>query len=274
MPLVIVSGLPQSGKSSAARILCDYLRGHIGEGANVEVISEADYGCDPVATFSSADLEKKARGNFISAIERRVNRNNIVIADGLNYIKGYRYQLHCIARAAATPHCVLYCAASEQQVRERNNNQVPPKYPPSILEELLMRYEEPSDNARWDNPLFTITSVEEMDGAAIMQALLGGTARPPSMATLVKLGNSAALLTELDKITINVVERIMTSIKEFGVPTRVDFPNGLYLIIKKPLGMSDLQQLRRQFIVMNRLHQANVSKLEDLFISYLENNLE
>lgn len=30
-----------------------------------------------------------------------------MIADALNYIKGFRYQLYCIARAIGTPHCVV-----------------------------------------------------------------------------------------------------------------------------------------------------------------------
>ena len=34
-------------------------------------------------------------------------RDDIVIADGLNYIKGFRYQLYCEAKALQTPSCVV-----------------------------------------------------------------------------------------------------------------------------------------------------------------------
>ncbi len=43
----------------------------------------------------------------MSAVERNVVKDTVVIADNLNYIKGYRYQLHCVSRAANTPHCAV-----------------------------------------------------------------------------------------------------------------------------------------------------------------------
>lgn len=274
MPLVIISGLPLSGKSTAAATLKKYLEDNLPTGYSVEVISEHDHGCNPQTTFSSADLEKKARGNYISAIERRVTRSNIVIADGLNYIKGYRYQIYCIARAASTPHCMLYCAAREDDVRQRNLQNGLPCYSETILEELLMRYEEPSENARWDSPLFTITSSEQIEGEAMMQILLSTTSRPPSMSTTVKMTNSASLLTDLDRVTSDIADQMMSRVKEVGVPTRVEFRNGQSLLVKKPLATSDMQRLKRQFTAMNRLHQASSSMMmEDLFITYLESNL-
>jgi protein KTI12 len=51
--------------------------------------------------------EKKARGALLSAVERLLNRDTIVIADALNYVKGFRYQLYCVARAVSTPHCTV-----------------------------------------------------------------------------------------------------------------------------------------------------------------------
>lgn len=45
---------------------------------------------------------------MLSAVERVLSKDDIVIADGLNYIKGFRYQLYCIARAIGTPHCVVW----------------------------------------------------------------------------------------------------------------------------------------------------------------------
>lgn len=38
----------------------------------------------------------------------------IVIADSMNYIKGFRYQMYCIAREQKTTYCVLYCNTSLQ----------------------------------------------------------------------------------------------------------------------------------------------------------------
>jgi tRNA uridine 5-carbamoylmethylation protein Kti12 len=43
----------------------------------------------------------------MSAVKRLLGRDDIVIADGLNYIKGFRYQLYCEAKALQTPSCVV-----------------------------------------------------------------------------------------------------------------------------------------------------------------------
>ncbi|ELW65464.1 Protein KTI12 like protein [Tupaia chinensis] len=44
-----------------------------------------------------------------AAVERRLSRQDVVILDSLNYIKGFRYELYCLARAARTPLCLVYC---------------------------------------------------------------------------------------------------------------------------------------------------------------------
>lgn len=43
-------------------------------------------------------MEKPQRGALFSAVQRNLNSDTIVIADGLNYIKGFRYQMYCLAR--------------------------------------------------------------------------------------------------------------------------------------------------------------------------------
>ena len=57
-------------------------------------------------------------------MKRALSKEAIVIADGLNYIKGYRYQLWCEAKAAGTRCCVVHVAASEDECRGWNNQRV------------------------------------------------------------------------------------------------------------------------------------------------------
>ena len=67
------------------------------------------------ATAADPNEEKKARGALQASVERLLSKKDVVIADGLNYIKGFRYQLHCIAKALGTPQCVVRdppCASS------------------------------------------------------------------------------------------------------------------------------------------------------------------
>ncbi len=48
----------------------------------------------------------------------------MVIADGLNYIKGYRYQLWCEAKAAGTRCCVVHVAAQEDECKQWNEERL------------------------------------------------------------------------------------------------------------------------------------------------------
>jgi hypothetical protein len=59
------------------------------------------------AVYHTARAEKDARAEEYSAVKRVLSRDDIVIADGMNYIKGFRYQLYCEAKAVSTPSCVV-----------------------------------------------------------------------------------------------------------------------------------------------------------------------
>lgn len=280
MPLVIISGLPCSGKTFRAQQLADYIKTNV-PGKTVEIISEEVFGACRMTSYASSTTEKTARGNFISAVERRVTKDHVVIADGLNYIKGYRYQIYCIARALSTTHCVLQCVVDERQCRLRNDERRllgGPAYPSTIFEELLLRYEEPNNQTRWDSPLFTVGPDEPGDWSAVTEALLGAVTKPPSMATTVKAapGNSGDYLLYLERVTQELVEIVMNAVRERGVPTAVlVIPTlNMKILIKKSILMSDLQKLKRQFIHMNRLHQVDLDNIKILFAQYLENNLK
>jgi protein KTI12 len=62
------------------------------------------------SVYHTAKAEKDARAEEYSAVKRVLSRDDIVIADGMNYIKGFRYQLYCEAKALQTPSCVVSSA--------------------------------------------------------------------------------------------------------------------------------------------------------------------
>jgi protein KTI12 len=70
--------------------------------------------------MTDSTMEKLTRGSIKAAVERSVTKDVTVIVDSLNYIKGYRYELYCLARAATTPHMVIYCETPKEQIFEWN----------------------------------------------------------------------------------------------------------------------------------------------------------
>jgi tRNA uridine 5-carbamoylmethylation protein Kti12 len=53
-----------------------------------------------------------------------LSKDAIVISDSLNYIKGYRYQLWCEAKAAGTRCCVVHVAAREDECKKWNRERL------------------------------------------------------------------------------------------------------------------------------------------------------
>jgi protein KTI12 len=51
--------------------------------------------------------EKTARAALFTAVQRAIAPNAIVIVDGMNYIKGWRYQLYCAARELKLRVCTV-----------------------------------------------------------------------------------------------------------------------------------------------------------------------
>ena len=61
----------------------------------------------PRTAYRDARAETEARATEYSTVKRLLSKDDVVIADGLNYIKGLRYQLFCEAKAVLTPSCVV-----------------------------------------------------------------------------------------------------------------------------------------------------------------------
>ncbi|KAK3375287.1 chromatin associated protein KTI12 [Podospora didyma] len=144
MPLIIITGLPTSGKSRRAQQLHTYLAERIASSpANskyrlhlisdqTQDISRAVYDLSPdklPAHVRSANAsEKDARAALYGAVKRVLSPRDIVVLDGLNYIKGWRYQLFCEAKNVRTPSAVLQIgcgaerakAVNEARLRRRN----------------------------------------------------------------------------------------------------------------------------------------------------------
>ncbi|XP_051026920.1 protein KTI12 homolog [Acomys russatus] len=107
MPLVVFCGLPCSGKSRRTEEL---RRALADEGRAVYVVDDASVlGAHDPAVYGDSAGEKALRAALRAAVERRLSRQDVVILDSMNYIKGFRYELYCLARAARTPLCLVYC---------------------------------------------------------------------------------------------------------------------------------------------------------------------
>ena len=131
----------------------------------ITIIDEESLHLNRNISYGDVFSEKNTRALLRSEVERALSqRNQIVVIDSLNNIKGYRYELWCIARSSATRYTVLHvdsledtCRAwNEDRRNTNNNNNNNGAYSQAVVDDLLSRFERPDSKNKWDSPLFTV----------------------------------------------------------------------------------------------------------------------
>lgn len=92
MPLIILTGYPSSGKTKRSQELAKFFR---DKGKTVHVVSEnaaiPKAGFRKNEYFSDSQKEKVVRSDLKSEAVRLLTKDNVVILDGANYIKGEKF---------------------------------------------------------------------------------------------------------------------------------------------------------------------------------------
>jgi protein KTI12 len=99
-------GIPCSGKSTRAKEIASFLE---NQNVDVQIINEELLGLNKAEYLSDPQKEKILRASLKSSVEKFIDSQRVVILDSLNYIKGYRYELFSLARAAKTTICLVWC---------------------------------------------------------------------------------------------------------------------------------------------------------------------
>lgn len=181
MPLIVLTGYPSSGKSTLSVEIKNFLLAKLqqeGDTRKVTVVSDSDNldweGRD--STYSSIAKEKELRAWLRSEIQRHLSLNHIVLLDCAAYIKGFRYEIYCIAKEAKTQYCVVEVLLDQDICWKRNEkvianrldsrNQVVTNdgacedplagYSRQTFDALIFRYEKCDERNRWDSPLFRL----------------------------------------------------------------------------------------------------------------------
>jgi protein KTI12 len=322
-----VAGFPTSGKTTRAKQLHSYLSERIQATASgdappkyrLHLISDQTLSIDravydlsalPAHTRSANASEKDARATIYGAVKRVLSDRDIVILDGLNYIKGWRYQLHCESKAVRTPSCILQIGCDKDQAKEVNQARLAKQeagtlegddeapYAPENWENLVFRYEEPNPMTRWDSPLFTL--VWEDDEAQAKQVFddlwnaVAGEGRKiikPNQATVQRSRDFGGdYLYVLDRETQDIVKQILDQQSDEGgdeiVLSRGSGGSDDNLVVELPagkkMGLPQLQRLRRAYMGLNRGgiglesvgNLSGPSHIRESFVRYLNDAFE
>lgn len=178
MPLVVLSGNPSSGKSTVALCIQEECK---KMGVVSDVVSEESLRLDRNSCYKGTFLqvlavlwgridahirlaadaiqEKMTLGVLRSEIARKLDKNTVVIFDSLNLIKGYRYEVWCLAKGASTRCCVVHVDTPVDVCREWNAARGEIGYREEIFNDLATRLERPDSKNRWEAPLFEVCPV-------------------------------------------------------------------------------------------------------------------
>ncbi|KAG7473273.1 hypothetical protein MATL_G00094020 [Megalops atlanticus] len=212
MPLIVMCGFPCSGKSQRTEELKEYFLKSTER--KVFVVGDDTVGIDKNDVYADSQKEKNLRGALRAEVERKVNKDDVVILDSLNYIKGYRYELFCLIKHTQTPHCLVYCVTSAEVSATWNaSREADKRYIQEILDALVMRFEAPDSRNRWDSPLFAIQKDDTLPFEAISDAIFHRKALPPNQSTQNQPLSSTNFLYELDKVTQDVLTAVLSAQK-------------------------------------------------------------
>ncbi|CAN6675835.1 unnamed protein product [Malus baccata var. baccata] len=300
MALVVICGQPCSGKSKAALCLAEALK-ESGLNQIVRVIDETSFHLDRNESYANMPAEKNLRGVLRSEVDRSVSKDSVIIVDSLNSIKGYRYELWCLARAAGIRYCVLFCDADETHCRkwnEERREKGEAAYSDKIFEDLVRRFETPERRNRWDSPMFELwphkegiekTSAAILDAVSYLTKKADAKSRDvktlqPTIATQNTRFSEANSLYELDRATQEVISAIVEAQSQaLGGPLNgVSVAQGLPPInISRSVGLPELRRLRRTFIKLTgqtslsgRPPPSDADSAKRMFVDYLNRELE
>lgn len=273
MPLVILCGYPCSGKTKRAEELKNYFEN--SRGKTVHLTSDESLNLERNTVYAVSANEKEARSLLKSSVERLVSRDDIVILDSLNYIKGYRYELYCVAKAHKTTHCVIHCDTPKKKCQDWNQTRKN-RYNEEIVDALMMRFEAPESRNRWDSPLFVIQVGDDLPFDSIYDALINRVPPPPNQATQPQPLSATNFLYELDKVTQEIVTTLLNCQRNFVPGDHIMVPGtSEKVLLNRTVNMAELRRLRRQFITYTKMHPVeDTKKIANMFVQYLNSSVQ
>ncbi|XP_025414502.1 protein KTI12 homolog isoform X1 [Sipha flava] len=282
MPLILMVGFPSSGKTTRAREIQKYFAEN--QQRNVVLISDneiiSQMNIDKNALFLEMKKEKELRSKLHSDALKSLTKENVVILDSGNFIKGFRYELYCSSKSLSTPKCLVVCDISPTRAWELNESRAEnEKYIRKTFDDLVMRYEEPNHSNRWDSPLINLQLDDTLPAEDIRKAIFEVAAPTPNQSTINAPLNSSSYLYDLDKKTQEVINSII-QLKKQGVEGEnielTDYEGKYLTKLDKNVSMLQLVKSRKQFLSYAKSHASTTndqSNIVTMFIQFLNNTV-
>lgn len=278
MPFIIIVGQPSTGKTHVCNQLKEYFT---SKGKTVDIICETDVLLQMHLTrnkaYSDSRIEKEIRGVLKTEVLRRLNPETLLVLDGLNYIKGFRYELYCGTKTSKTTSCTVHCEPGPEKAWQLNiGREEEEQYSRVIFDALVQRYEAPESRNRWDSPMVTVVDSGNIAYGDIEAALYDRKPPPPNQSTQCPPLSDTNFLHQVDK-SVQAIIADITSVAKMGVEGEITVSGTsekLLLSGDRNTSLPQLMRLKRQFIVYVKAHpELSAEKIPLCFVRYLNTNL-
>jgi L-seryl-tRNA(Sec) kinase len=165
--LIILSGLPSSGKSTLAREIAKILELDL---SMKTIIIESDAIRNMIPSYReqrfNPDHEPVVRSAMVTLIKHFLQEDYLVINDDMNYYKSMRHDLREIAIKMNVSFGIIYVSTPREIALSWNEKRGFP-IPQDVIEDVYNKFDIPGKDYEWDNPFLTVDlSVVEPEPAA------------------------------------------------------------------------------------------------------------
>eukprot|EP01028_Stygiella_incarcerata_P000552 TRINITY_DN1079_c0_g1_i2.p1 TRINITY_DN1079_c0_g1~~TRINITY_DN1079_c0_g1_i2.p1 ORF type:complete len:278 (-),score=75.97 TRINITY_DN1079_c0_g1_i2:945-1778(-) len=276
MPLITFCGPPCSGKTTRAQELREFILTASEGRFKVVLINLETLSLDRSSSHTTPSNEKETRGSMKSLVDKSLSKDTIVICDYLNYIKGVRYELFCLARAIGTSHCVVFVDVAEDVCVEWNRSFSTP-WPEELLRALHSRMERPYEGQKWDRPLFHCHMDDPTPCEDILHYCISeGSDLRPSAATQPQRLADSNFLHILDATTQEISREILIAQERGMAGDKAKMPHSaeLFIIPESKLTAAVLKKHKKRFARVLQLRTPSADAIGDAFIHFLNTVLE
>ncbi len=151
--LVILTGLPASGKSTFATILKRQILKAFPDTPSY-IIDIDDIREEIMPNTFIPGEEYKVRKKFLDLIKVLLNKGSIVIADDLNYYSSMRHELKTIASDLNLPYFLVYISTPLEKCLDWNQKRINP-IPPEVIKIIHKKFDY-FEKYAWDSPHLTL----------------------------------------------------------------------------------------------------------------------
>jgi len=238
----------------------------------VQLVNEESLLIDKQKAYEASLTEKNTRASIKASVERFLTKDVTVICDSLNYIKGYRYELFCIARAAGTPMCVVLCDTPREVCAEWNSQRTEGQLTDNLFNELAMRFETPNPRNKWDSLLVVLHPEEPIPFDTLRNYLYEKSGPKPNMATQPQLVSDTNFVHQVEKVTQDIMAALLAQPNLLPGDT-LHVPHSTLLVsLRHVPNMAEIRRLRKQFFKFVQLHPPPVQEIGNAFVEFFNTN--